>query len=256
MDGRYPHGVAGTIDSSTQPSTSASPVSPSAAGRSARTLRTRRAVAGAVLDAGSGRVLAAGVVLLAVARAAAALAGHPLGLADGVVALAVVALVGPVEWVIHKLVLHAPVDSRRLGVLGVGLGHRAHHRAPDDLRWITLDGPEAAGALVGFGVVSGVVSAATALALGAPVVPTAGTGWLVAAAALGHYEFVHLMVHSGYRPRSRFYRALDRHHRLHHHRNEDYWLGVTSRLGDRLFGTAPSTPSEVERSSTTRTLGR
>ncbi|MGH1505001.1 MAG: sterol desaturase family protein [Acidimicrobiales bacterium] len=222
----------------------------------ARYLTTRRQVAAAVIAAGSGRVLLVGVVALAALRLTLALAGRPLGLADLVAAVAVVALVGPVEWVIHKLVLHAPVESRRLGILGVGLGHRAHHAAPDDLRWITLDGREAGGALLGFGVVSGVVSSAVALALGAPVIATAFTGWLLAAVALTHYEFVHLLVHSGHRPTSRFYATLDRHHRLHHHRNEQYWLGVTSRTGDRLFRTLPRSKGDVPRSETTRTLSR
>lgn len=223
---------------------------------SARELTTRRQVAAAVVAAGSGRVLVAGVAVLAALRFVWALAGRPFELADLVVVAAVVALVGPVEWVIHKLVLHAPVDSRRLGIPGVGLGHRAHHAAPDDLRWITLDGREAGGALLGFGVVSGVVSSVVALALGAPVIATALTGWSVAAVALTHYEFVHLLVHSAYRPSSRFYAALDRHHRLHHHRNEQYWLGVTARTGDRLFGTLPRSKGDVPRSTTTRTLSR
>ena len=73
--------------------------------------------------------------------------------------------------------------------------------------------------------------------------------------SLAHYEWVHLMVHTRYRPKTRFYRRLATNHRLHHYRNEKYWLGVTSNLGDRLLGTYPAEKSDVPLSDTARTLG-
>jgi sterol desaturase/sphingolipid hydroxylase (fatty acid hydroxylase superfamily) len=81
------------------------------------------------------------------------------------------------------------------------------------------------------------------------------TAWLLAAAGLLHYEFVHLMVHTRYRPHTRYYRGLARHHRLHHFRNERYWLGVTSNSGDRLMRTLPADRGDVPLSDTARTLG-
>ena len=71
---------------------------------------------------------------------------------------------------------------------------------------------------------------------------------------MAHYEWVHLLVHTRYRPRSRYYRRLARNHRLHHYRNEDYWLGVTSNLGDRLLRTYPTHKTDVPLSPTARTL--
>ena len=43
-------------------------------------------------------------------------------------------------------------------------------------------------------------------------------------------------------------------HRLHHYKNEHYWFGVTSTVGDHLLRTAPD-QTEVPKSSTARTLG-
>ena len=66
------------------------------------------------------------------------------------------------------------------------------------------------------------------------------TAVVLAQVALAHYEWVHLLVHTRYRPRSRYYRRLARNHRLHHFRDERSWLGVTSNLGDRLLRTYPA----------------
>jgi hypothetical protein len=73
--------------------------------------------------------------------------------------------------------------------------------------------------------------------------------------ALAHYEWTHLLVHSRYRPKSRFYARLSRNHRLHHFRNERYWLGVTSNSGDRILRTLPRAKTDVPLSETARTLG-
>jgi hypothetical protein len=40
---------------------------------------------------------------------------------------------------------------------------------------------------------------------------------------------------------------------LHHFKNERYWFGVTSIVGDRVIGTLPD-QREVPRSPTARTL--
>lgn len=83
-----------------------------------------------------------------------------------------------------------------------------------------------------------------------------GRGDLIAHTVIGlaHYEWVHLLVHTRYRPKWPYYRGLARNHRRHHRRNEDYWLGVTSNTGDRLLRTLPRNPTDVRVSGTTRTL--
>ena len=42
--------------------------------------------------------------------------------------------------------------------------------------------------------------------------------------------------------------------RLHHYRNENYWLGVSSNTGDRLLRTLPKHKTDVPLSETARTL--
>ena len=69
------------------------------------------------------------------------------------------------------------------------------------------------------------------------------------------YEWTHYLVHSDHRPKSRWYRAVWRNHRLHHYKNEHYWFTVTSSgTADRLFGTYPADPSAVKTSPTVRQL--
>ena len=68
------------------------------------------------------------------------------------------------------------------------------------------------------------------------------------------YEWTHYLVHSDYRPRSRWFRAVWRNHRLHHYKNEHYWFTVTtSGTADRLFGTYPA-PAAVRTSPTVKAL--
>ncbi len=174
--------------------------------------------------------------------------------ADVVAALVTVALVGPVEWVMHRHLFHAPPASRRSRILGTGGDHARHHRDPDDLAWILL-APRAVRLLAGgLAVLVACWAVPLAVVLGAPPPTLFLTALTVALLALGHYEWTHLLVHAGYRPRSRYYRHLDRHHRLHHHRNERYWFGITSTWGDRLAGTLPADVAAVARSTTARSL--
>ena len=73
-------------------------------------------------------------------------------------------------------------------------------------------------------------------------------------AIMAAYEWIHYLVHSDYRPRSRWYRSVWRNHRLHHYKNEHYWFTVTSAgTADRLFGTYPD-PTTVAKSPTATNL--
>jgi hypothetical protein len=200
---------------------------------------------------GSARALAAAITVLVSARAALGEFG-PGDLAAPVVSIAIT---GTVEWVIHRGVLHAPADAWTSRVLGLGVGHRAHHLHPVELRWLLLSWLEASL----FIVLLGAVTAAWAFPLiwitGSASIGPFLTGWACAAIALLHYEWVHLLVHSRYRPTSRHYGRLARHHRLHHVRDEHSWFGITSTSGDRLFRTAPRHHGAVELGPTARTLG-
>lgn len=213
-------------------------------------LTTKRHALRAFSPCGSARVLASAVIVVFGFR----LLVGGFGVGDLAVGIVTLLLVGPVEWMLHRAVLHAPDDSWSSRRLGTGSGHRRHHQDPPDLDWLLLSGTDAIAAVAGFGMLTaGWVSALTAV-LGTAMLGPVLTGWSLAVMALGHYEWVHLLIHTRYRCRTRWYRALAANHRRHHFRNERFWLGVTTNTGDRLFGTIPATASSVPTSATARSL--
>lgn len=211
-------------------------------------LATKRQTLQVFARRGSARVF----VVVAIVLASARLVVGGLGVGDLVVSGITLALIGPVEWVLHRAVLHAPDDSWSSRRLGTGSGHRRHHQDPTDLDWLLLGGVESIVAVAAFGLLTaGWVTVLTAVSGTATLGPFL-TGWALAAAALAHYEWVHLLIHTRYRCRTRYYRCLAANHRRHHYRNERFWLGVTTNTGDRLFRTLPTAPVPI--SATARTL--
>ncbi|HEY3630439.1 MAG TPA: sterol desaturase family protein [Jatrophihabitantaceae bacterium] len=168
----------------------------------------------------------------------------PARWSDAAVVAALAVLRPFAEWTVHKLLLHG--RPRRWWGLRfdplAARAHRAHHAAPRDPRH-TLTPP-----LV-------VVELIVAAGLGTAWLPTPLNA--TAAAAILSFalttEWTHALIHSEYQPRSAWLRRLARHHRLHHHRNERYWFGVSSTAADRILGTAPDSAT-VPVSSTTRSL--
>jgi hypothetical protein len=164
------------------------------------------------------------------------------------IALALLALWPVYEWLIHVFILHyKPVRmGGRTFDFATPRKHRAHHRDPWRLDLVLIPTRVYLWApAVTFGV---------AFAL-APSTARAATGLLVYFALSLHYEWVHFLVHTRYRPRTRVYQRLWRNHRLHHFKNEHYWYGVTMLGGDRLLGTAADRAA-VPTSPTCRTLGQ
>ena len=218
---------------------------------SARDLATRREVARAFVDSSSARVIGAFLMLAVVLRAA--MGGLIWG--DLVAVAVVVVLLGPVEWVIHRMLLHAQPTNRVAELLGTRDSHERHHRVPDDLDWLLLRRPNAIGSCLAIVLPLGAIALATRVAsahLARGCSRTAASTMTAGLLALAHYEWVHLLVHSKYRPTSRYYAHLDRNHRLHHFRNERYWLGVTVDVGDRLARTLPADRDAVQMSDTVR----
>jgi hypothetical protein len=160
------------------------------------------------------------------------------------------------EWAIHVYLLHAkPIELRgRSYELPTTRDHRYHHRHPNNLMTLLLDAKELGELLlVAIPVVVGaggllVSLIAGPLPLGA-LVSAAITGY----ALVGVYEWTHFLIHTAYRPRSRYYRSVWRNHRLHHFKNERYWHGITQNVSDIVLGTNPD-HADVPRSATARTL--
>ena len=208
------------------------------------------AVVRAYLGHRSPQVMAIGLTLAVALRI---LAGG-FGWADVAVAAVTLGLTGTVEWVIHRVLLHAPDDSFRTTKLGTATSHREHHLDPPNIGWLMLCWKDVVVFLGLLAVWNLTWPIALAVALGAPIVPTYLSAVLGAYVMLAHYEWTHLLAHTKYRPPIGYYRRLKTNHRLHHYRNEHYWLGVTSNSGDRMLGTLPAGKSDVPLSDTARTL--
>ncbi len=213
-------------------------------------LQTKRDIATVFLGRGSAQVL----ITAAVVAAAARLAVGGFGRGDLIVIAATLAITGTVEWIIHRFLLHAPEDAWTSRTLGTGNGHRQHHLDPPDIDWLMLRGADAATFIVAFGAVTATWVVPLMWITDSARLGPFLTACTFAAIGLAHYEWVHLMVHTRYRPRTPYYARLARNHRLHHFRNEHYWLGVTTNSGDRLLRTYPKQKSDVPLSDTARTL--
>lgn len=159
------------------------------------------------------------------------------GTADVIVAVIAVVLIGPVEWLIHGLLFHAPADSVRSRRWRTGHRHHLHHDRPSELQWLLLDVRGVLVLMVGVAAVVAASAIPLSLFFGQPWPGPFTTSVVLAWLALANYEWTHLLIHSRYRARTRRYRRLVRNHLAHHHRDDSSWLGVTTNLGDRLFGT-------------------
>src|SRR5581483_8410948 len=133
--------------------------------------------------------------------------------------------------------------------------HRAHHLAPGKLGGVLIPTYALIIFFVQIAVTVWLVSFPIHLVLGGDRLGQTATGLLMNYAILAAYEWSHFLIHTPYRPRGRYYRAIWRGHRLHHYKNEHYWFGVTSTVADHVLGTAPD-QAAVAKSGTARTLGR
>jgi len=174
---------------------------------------------------------------------------------DAVVAAGVIAFTPLVEWTIHVYLLHAkPIRLRGLRYdLIAAREHRAHHRAPAELDGVLIPTYAVLIFIPQIALTVWLLSFPIHLVLGGDRLAHAAAGLLVSYLILGVYEWCHFLIHTPYRPRGRYYRSIWRGHRLHHYKNEHYWFGVTSTVGDHLLGTAPD-QAEIEKSGTARSL--
>jgi Fatty acid hydroxylase superfamily len=175
---------------------------------------------------------------------------------DVVVVAGVLAVTPPIEWLIHVSLLHARplrIGSRRHELIAAR-EHRAHHEAPAELDGVLIPTYAVLIFVVQIAVTVWALSFAIHLVLGGDRLAHAATGLVMSFVILGAYEWCHFLIHTPYRPQGRYYRSIWRGHRLHHFKNEHYWFGVTSTLGDKLLGTDPE-QSSVPKSGTARTLG-
>jgi hypothetical protein len=161
-----------------------------------------------------------------------------------------------VEWVIHKYLLHLPafeLFGRRIELYG-SIQHRNHHRDPANLNRVLLRKIEVLSFIVQIAIVTWLLTLGVTSIVGGRVLPLTLTGVAFSYIGLFRYEWSHFLIHTPYVPKTGWYRTIWRNHRLHHFKNEGYWMGVSSNLGDRVLGTNPDQRS-VAKSQTARTLG-
>lgn len=150
------------------------------------------------------------------------------------------------EWILHNFLLH----MRPVEVLGrtfdpvFAQKHRAHHADPTHTPLVFIPTPAIFGALVLIGVGSSLLLPTWELRV-MTVVSMSAIGLV--------YEWTHYLVHTDYKPRTRWYRWIWRTHRLHHYKNENYWYSFTVPAVDVALRTWPQ-PSEVASSPTVRDL--
>lgn len=166
---------------------------------------------------------------------------------DALVPLVMLAVFPFFEWVVHVFILHW--RPKKIGNLTIdpllARDHRRHHIDPRDVPLIFIP----------WRALIWVIAVAVAVALVA--FPRLGMGLtflaLIGVFGLG-YEWCHYLIHSDYKPKTRFYRAIWRNHRQHHFKNEHYWFTVTSSgTADRVLGTYPD-PASMQTSPTAKNL--
>jgi len=161
--------------------------------------------------------------------------------------VALLAAVWPVqEWLIHVYILHfKPFTWRGRTIdFAVPRKHRRHHRDPGNLDILFIPLHTFAYTLPAVVLIWFALAPSPQLAL---------TGLSVHFLFSLNYEWIHFLVHTRLVPKSAAYRRLWKSHRLHHFKNEHYWMGVSRLGGDWLLGTTPE-PTSVATSPTCRTL--
>jgi hypothetical protein len=188
-------------------------------------------------------IIAATLVAALVARVAVG----DWQITDAIVPVVMIAGFPFLEWVIHVFILHW--RPRRVGGVTVdsllARKHRDHHVDPRDVPLIFIPWQS----------LLWVVATEIAITLLAFPRPGMGLTFLAFLAVLGiGYEWSHYLIHSDYKPKTSVYRAIWRHHRLHHFKNEHYWFTVTSAgTADRVLRTSPA-PATVATSATAKNL--
>ena len=174
---------------------------------------------------------------------------------DLVAAAALVAIAPFFEWVVHVTVLHARPKqiAGRTFELPNAKEHRIHHEDPANLDRVLIPTNVLPIDMLAIALIATGLGSAVWWIFGGAWLPITLSALVVAAGYLFVYEWSHFLMHSPYKPKSRYFAHLWKSHRLHHYKNEHHWFGVTSVVADIALGTAPDQRS-VERSPTARAL--
>lgn len=150
------------------------------------------------------------------------------------------------EWLVHKFFLHLEmkVSNKSLQAF-LDKIHAGHHVDPRDTELVFA--PFIVGVQVPLSffflvlLIGGSLDQALKLAF-------------ITQSYYMFYEWIHLAHHTeGYRPKTKLGNELKQAHTWHHYKNENFWWGVTSVIGDKVFGTYPD-PKDVPRSHSVKDI--
>ena len=149
------------------------------------------------------------------------------------------------EWFIHKYFLHFnfKVTNKFLKDYFYKI-HEGHHVYPQDKKLVFA--PFTIGLLVpvGFFVLFYLFNKNINEGL---------WGAFITLSYYVYYEWIHLAHTDKYVPLTSFGKVLRNNHRWHHFKNENFWWGVTTVLGDKFLNTNPD-PRDIKKSSSVRDI--
>lgn len=141
----------------------------------------------------------------------------------------VVAILGflafwPMEYAIHRYLLH---ELPQL-MPGAYRGHVAHHQAPKDVKYLLTPNRYNLTGHVLIIVIAGAITRNVNL-----------TAAFLAGVCVGQlfYEWKHFVSHRPIVPLTPWGKAMKKRHLLHHHLDAEYWFGVSNPVFDYVMGT-------------------
>lgn len=152
------------------------------------------------------------------------------GWVDLVIIGGMVCFRGIIEWLIHYYLYHGhTLPGLPFGFRGGAVeAHVAHHQRPHDLDTLLITWRGVLILLIGTQLLATLVTNSISL----------GASFTIGLVLVGLFtESLHLLCHAKIPHRSRLLIRLVALHRKHHFEDGDNYYGVSSSLGDRLFGT-------------------
>ena len=177
------------------------------------------------------RFIAASALVVLAAR----LAIGGIELIDGVIILLAVIAWPFLEWTVHVFLMHIwPIKLFGRNIDSpIAYFHRLHHVNPGYVPTIVMP-LIAAVLLVPFSAVLYIVLLGLEQGL-----TLAFIFYLLGLLN----EWTHLLTHTKYRPRSKYFQTIKKTHQLHHYHNANFWYAFTGPYVDNLFAKSPNASS-------------
>ena len=150
------------------------------------------------------------------------------------------------EWIVHKYFLHINFKFKNKYLKNFFYKvHEGHHEYPSDKE------------LVFAPFIIGISVPLIFLGIGFGITKNIELSLTLAFYSLCYYcyyEWIHLAHHTeSYIPITKRGKILKKHHTYHHFKNENYWWGVTTILGDIILKTNPK-QNKIKRSGNTKNI--